>query len=151
MKLSRAGKALIQSYESCRLEAYPDPGSLDGKPWTIGWGHTVGVNKGDVCTQEQADQWFEEDISIYEKGITRLVTAKLSQNKFDSLVSFVYNIGLGAFEKSTLLRLLNESNYMGASEQFKRWVLGSNGKPLLGLIRRREAERKLFMEGVNYA
>lgn len=151
MKLSQAGKALIQSYESCRLEAYPDPGSLDGKPWTIGWGHTVEVNKGDVCTQEQADQWFEEDISIYEKGITRLVTAKLSQNKFDGLVSFVYNIGLGAFEKSTLLRLLNESNYMGASEQFKRWVLGSNGKPLLGLIRRREAERKLFMEGVNYA
>lgn len=152
-KTGPKGRALIQSYETCSLRSYPDP-ATHGEPWTIGWGHTnLGVIKpGNVCTQEQADKWFEEDLKRFEDAVNLLVIVPISQDQFDALVSFAYNIGedidddliAEGLGDSTLLKLLNQGNYLAAAQEFKKWNRGPNG-PMLGLTRRREAERKLFM------
>lgn len=143
MKIGERGLELIKSFETLELEAYPDPGT-GGEPWTIGWGHTGGVRPGDTCTEEQADAWLEEDVATAERAINRLVKVKLTQNQFDALCSLIYNIGVGAFEKSTLLRKLNFRDFLGAAAEFKRWNK-SGGRVMKGLTRRRLAEEKLFL------
>lgn len=153
MRTSAEGIALLHHYESCRLAAYPDPGSLDGHPWTIGWGHTgKEVKRGLVWTQAQADAAFVQDLAATEAGVQRLVKVSLSQSQFDALVSFAYNVGLdenqnGKAEglgESTLLRKLNTKDYAGAAEQFLRWNK-NDGVVMYGLTRRRTAERALFL------
>ena len=139
MKTGPAGQSLIQSFESCRLEAYQDTSGI----WTIGWGHTAGVQQGDTCTQEQADDWFRADLEEHELQVEGAVKVALNQFQFDALVSFVYNEGIGHFEHSTLLSLLNRSLYAMAACQFDLWVYDA-GRKQNGLIRRRAAERKLF-------
>ncbi len=142
MKLGEHGRRLIHSFEQCRLDAYkPTPDDV----WTIGWGHTRGVGEGDACSQAQADAWFEEDIAWVEECVNRATTVGLLQNEFDALCSLCYNIGCNAFSGSTLVKLLNTSDYDGASGQFAKWNK-QNGKELAGLTRRREAERQLFEE-----
>lgn len=143
MKVSEAGKALIKSFESCRLEAYPDPGT-GGAPYTIGYGSTAGVKKGDKITQARADMLFKLDIEAAARAVTHSVKVPLNQNQFDALVSFTFNVGAGALTESTLLRKLNDENYSGAANEFSRWIYGG-GKILLGLVNRREAERKFFL------
>src|SRR3990167_7938116 len=121
MKTSPAGIALIQHFESCRLEAYQDEGGV----WTIGWGHTEGVCSGDVVTQHQADILFEQDLEWFERGVDRLVRVPLTQGQFDALVSFAYNVGLDedtdtkaeGLGDSTLLRKLNAGDYPGAKAE----------------------------------
>lgn len=142
MKISKNGINLIKEFESLKLKAYPDPGT-GGKPWTIGYGHTKGVKLGDVISKQQAEQYLRDDLNEFESGVSRLVTVQINQNQFDALVSFAFNVGLGALEKSTLLRLLNAGDYAGAAEQFPRWNKAA-GKVLNGLIRRRAAEQALF-------
>ena len=138
--LGEAGVALIREFEQCRLRAYkPTPDDV----WTIGWGHTAGVRMGDTCTQEEADAWFAEDVVRFEQAVNAAVTVPLTQNEFDALVSFAYNVGVGAFRGSTLVRLLNNSDYEGAEKQFLRWTKQA-GNELAGLVRRRNAERDLF-------
>ena len=140
MNLGEAGAALIREFEQCRLRAYkPTPDDV----WTIGWGHTAGVRMGDTCTQEEADAWFAEDVVRFEQAVNAAVTVPLTQNEFDALVSFAYNVGVGAFRGSTLVRLLNNSDYEGAEKQFLRWTKQA-GNELAGLVRRRNAERDLF-------
>lgn len=140
MNLGEAGVALIREFEQCRLRAYkPTPDDV----WTIGWGHTAGVRMGDTCTQEEADAWFAEDVVRFEQAVNAAVTVPLTQNEFDALVSFAYNVGVGAFRGSTLVRLLNNSDYEGAEKQFLRWTKQA-GNELAGLVRRRNAERDLF-------
>ena len=146
MNVSERGLDLIKSFEGCRLAAYPDPGSPDGEPWTIGWGTTRGVRKGMTITQEEADLLLAEDVSAFERAVNRMVRVPLNQNQFDALVSFTYNVGPGAFGSSTLLRLLNEGDYEGAAGNFGRWVMGGSGETLPGLVRRRASERALFEE-----
>jgi len=143
MKTGQKGIALIKSFESCKLEAYPDPGT-GGEPWTIGWGHTKGVKKGDKCTQAQADKWLVEDLTDAEAEVNKWVRVPLTQEEFDALVSFVYNAGGKAFMNSTLLRMLNAGDKVSAAGQFPRWIF-ANGKKLPGLVRRREEEKKLFL------
>jgi lysozyme len=139
------GLALIKASEGLELEAYPDPGNkVTGEPWTIGYGHTRSVRRGDTCTEEQATEWLREDLKSAEDAIKHLVDVMLTQNQFDALASFVFNIGASAFGSSTLLRLLNKWDYAGAAEQFKRWNRGADG-PLPGLVIRRAAERDLFL------
>lgn len=144
MRISANGIAVAHYFEQCRLVAYPDPGSKDGKPWTIGWGHTgPEVVKGLVWTQAQADAAFVVDIARFERVVIREVIVPLTQGQFDALVLFAYNVGSAAFTQSTLLRLLNARDYAGAQAQFKRWNK-NDGKVMRGLIRRRAAEECLF-------
>ncbi|WP_286917589.1 MULTISPECIES: lysozyme [Pseudomonas] len=143
MKTSTKGIALIKSAEGLRLKAYPDPGT-GGLPWTIGYGSTSGVTRNMVITETQAEQMLAEDLVRFERIVERLVQVPVNQGQFDALVSFTYNVGEGNFTKSTLLRKLNASDTAGAAEQFSRWVHAS-GKVLPGLVKRRAAERAMFL------
>ena len=142
MKIGERGATLIKKYESCRLEAYL-PTEHDVP--TIGFGHTRGVAMGDTCTQEQADAWFLEDIAWVEDCVNRATTVGLMQNEFDALCSLCFNIGCNAFSGSTLVKLLNNSDYDGASAEFARWNK-QNHQVLAGLTKRRQAEAQLFEE-----
>lgn len=144
MKTSQKGIDLIKTFEGCRLAAYPDPGS-GGEPWTIGYGHTGGVQPGDTCTQEQADNWLAADLQKFEKCVSMYVDVAVTQEQFDALVSFAYNLGCGTLRNSTLIRKLNTGDDVGAAEEFSKWTHAS-GNVLNGLVARREAERQLFME-----
>ncbi|WP_282346480.1 lysozyme [Pseudomonas sp. PS01301] len=143
MKTSPKGIALIKSAEGLRLKAYPDPGT-GGLPWTIGYGSTSGVTRNMVITETQAEQMLAEDLVRFERIVERLVQVPVNQGQFDALVSFTYNVGEGNFTKSTLLRKLNAGDTAGAAEQFSRWVHAS-GKVLPGLVKRRAAERAMFL------
>jgi lysozyme len=140
MQISDNGLAMIKSFEGCVLEAYLCPAGI----WTIGYGHTEGVTDGDVWTQEQADDALIPDSnSIAAEPVNRLVTVPLTQNQFDALSDFTYNLGQGNLSSSTLLKLLNQGDYAGAQDQFQYWNL-CDGEPSEGLTRRRTAEADLF-------
>lgn len=144
MRISANGIAVAHYFEQCRLVAYPDPGSKDGKPWTIGWGHTgPEVVKGLVWTQAQADAAFVQDLDKFERAVLKCVKVTLNQGQFDALVLLAYNIGADAFGKSTLVRILNNENYGAVPPQFARWNK-NDGKVMRGLIRRRVAEAALW-------
>jgi lysozyme len=144
MKTSQAGIDLIHSFESLRLKAYPDPGSKDGKPYTVGWGSTgADIGPGTVWTREQADARFAKDLARFEVGVSKAVGIDLEQHQFDALVSFAYNVGLGNFLSSTLLKMLNDGYVKNAGLQLLRWDK-NDGKVMPGLTRRRKAELKLF-------
>jgi lysozyme len=139
MKASGACRALIREFEGCRLRAYQDSAGI----WTIGVGHTRGVKQGDQCSQQQADVWLTEDLHDAEAAVSSSVKKPLTQNQFDALVSFTFNLGGRRLAESTLLILLNRGNYAGAAAQFPCWNK-SNGVTLPGLVRRRAAEAALF-------
>ena len=139
MKTSQKGIDLIKRFEGCSLTAYKCPAGR----WTIGYGHTNGVEKGQKITKKQAESFLKEDIEFYEDGVNKYVSAPLTQNQFDALVSFTYNVGLGAFKTSTLRQKLNAGDYTGAAKEFPRWNK-SSGFVLNGLIARRKAEKELF-------
>lgn len=143
-RTTTAGINLIKHYESLRLEAYkPDPSE---EYYTIGFGHYgPDVRRGDRITVEYAEALFQQDLLKFEKAVNKLVTARINQNQFNALVSFVYNFGETKFARSTLLKVVNADpdDKKEVREQFMRWV-NSNGSPLPGLIRRREAEANLY-------
>jgi lysozyme len=140
--LAAPGRALIQQFEKLRLASYPDERGV----WTIGWGHTGrNVLPGQTCSREQADIWFTEDTETAVKAVNRTVTAPVTQNKFDALVSFTFNAGQGAEQHSTLLGYVNAENYTAAAEEFGRWV-HSGGHISNGLVERRKAEKALFLQ-----
>jgi GH24 family phage-related lysozyme (muramidase) len=144
-RLSREGEKLIHSFEQCRLEAYPDPGSRDGHPWTIGWGATgPGIVKGTVWTQEQADERFRRDIVARESQLNNMLAGSATtQNQFDALLSLGYNIGMVALQGSTVMRRHKAGDFAGAADAFGMWVK-NDGKVMRGLVRRREAEAKMY-------
>lgn len=138
---------IIRESEGLRLKAYPDPGS-GGIPWTIGYGHTKGVKKGDTCTIEQANAWLADDMAEAFAIVDKAVKVPLTDKQRDALCSFVFNVGGGAFQKSTMLKLLNQGKYSEAADQFPRWTFAS-GKSMRGLVIRRGKERALFLSGTN--
>jgi lysozyme len=140
MRTSPVGIALIQKFEGCKLEAYRCSAGV----LTIGYGRTKGVKKGDTCTQAQADAWLVEDLDEAEDGVHICVEVKLTQNEFDALVSFTFNLGIKSLSQSTLLRLLNQGKTKEAAAQFHRWC-NAGGKRVEGLVRRRAAEADLFL------
>jgi lysozyme len=143
--VSENGVALTMRFEGCDLESYPDPGTRDD-PWTIGYGHTGrDVKQCMKITQAQADAWLREDLAKAAACVNANVKVPLTQNQFDALTDFCFNVGVGNFIASTLLRLLNAGNYAGAATQFDRWNLAA-GRVLPGLVKRRLAERQLFMK-----
>jgi len=139
MRTSENGLALIRQAEGLRLRAYKCPAGV----WTIGFGTTAGVKEGQVITNERAEELLREDVKRFEDQVLRLVKVPLTQGQLDALVSFTYNLGAANLGNSTLLRLLNASDYKGAAAQFDRWTK-AGGKELLGLVKRRAAERALF-------
>ena len=145
MKISKEGVALIKKFEGCKLESYYDAVDV----LTIAYGRTKAVKAGDTCTQEQADAWLEEELHEYGGYVNKYVEVPLEQHHFDSLVSWVYNLGPTNLKSSTLLKVLNDKDYEGVPAQIKRWNK-AGGKILEGLVRRREAEAKLF-EGLEWS
>lgn len=144
MKASIHARRIKEYFEGREHKAYPDPGSKDGKPWTIGVGHTgPEVKEGLVWDDAQIDAAFQNDSAKFESAINKLVTVTLNQFQLDALVCFVFNIGIQAFKDSTLLRKLNAGDYAGAANEFTRWCR-NDGKKMLGLYRRRYAEKLLF-------
>lgn len=139
MKTSEEGKALIKKFEGCELEAY----QCSANVWTIGYGHTAGVNEGDVCTQEDADRMLAEDLEEFEGYVREAVDVPLEQNEFDALIAWTYNLGPGSLQSSTMLKRINESNFDEVPNEMRRWNK-SGGQVLDGLVRRREAEALLF-------
>lgn len=143
MSPSPACLALVTKFEGLSLVAYL---CAAGKP-TIGYGRTRGVKLGMTCTKKEADADIMIDLHEAANAVRRLVKVPLTQGQFDALTSFVFNLGAGAFEKSTLLALLNEGKHKQAGAQFARWV-HAGGKRLKGLVDRRAAEADLFLKGV---
>ena len=144
MNISEAGIQLIKKFEGCSLKAYKCPAGI----WTIGYGHTLNVNEGQTITKKQAEDLLKQDLRSFELTVNNLVNVPLNQNQFDALVSFCYNLGTGNLKKSTLLKLLNKQDYLGAAEQFDRWVY-AGGKKLSGLVKRRAAEKELFLKAID--
>ena len=140
MNYSKNGLALTESFEGCRLKAYQDSNGV----WTIGYGHTQGVRKGMACTQAQAEAWLLQDVAWATKTVNAVVKVQLTQSEFDALTDFVFNVGSGNFEKSLLLHALNLEEYDIAANEFERWDK-AGGKVVAGLLRRRVAERLLFI------
>lgn len=139
MNTSAEGISLIKKFEGCELYAYQCSAGV----WTIGYGHTKDVEPGMQITQEDAEEMLVEELHEYENYINKYVTAPLSQNQFDAMVSWVYNLGPANLKASTLLKVLNAEDYDGVPAQIKRWNK-AGGEILDGLIRRREAEARLF-------
>lgn len=150
MDLSERGMKMLFEFEGRhkklsdgRYKAYRCPANV----CTIYAGLTRGVKDGMIITEEQGEKMLRKELNTFEDAVERLVKVPMNQNVFDSLVLFSYNIGVGAFQKSTLLKLLNQGKYEAAAAQFSRWNKGG-GKVLAGLVKRRKAEAALFMEPV---
>lgn len=141
-KTSQAGVNLIKSFEGCRLTAYQDSAGV----WTIGYGHTSGVKKGMTITEAQAEAYLKGDLGTAENAVNGKVTYSIKQNQFDALVSFTYNVGSGNFGSSTLLKKLNQGDITGAANEFDKWNK-AGGQVLEGLVRRRAAEKAMFLNG----
>lgn len=143
MQLSYNGLEFIKLNEGFEEKAYKDTGGV----WTIGYGSTkvdgTPVQQGQTITPEKAAAQLQFDIAWAQTAVNKMVTVPLSQNQFDALVDFVYNVGESAFSKSTLRRVLNQRNYAEAAKQFLRWVY-DNGKVIEGLKNRRERTVTLF-------
>ena len=142
-RMSPKGIAHLKYFEGFKEDAYQDIGGV----WTIGWGHTEGVKPGDRVDLAEAEAMARADVRTAENCVNRGVDVDLTQKQFDALVSLVYNIGCGAFQRSTLLRKLNAGDHLGASDEFLRWNK-VQGRTIRGLSRRREAEQKMFLHGL---
>jgi len=144
--INKASIALIKSFEGCSLKAYKCPAGI----WTIGYGTTaaagVGVvpHEGMKITQAQADHYFNITIENFATEVVKMMTRAATQNEFGAFVSLAYNIGLGAFKKSSALRYFNAGDHAKAADAILMWNKAS-GKVLAGLTRRRIAERDLFL------
>ena len=145
MEVNKAGKDLIKRFEGCKLKAYKCPAGL----WTISWGLTfypdgTKVKEGDVITQQQAEDYFNAIVDDFAKKVDALIKSNVTDNNFSALVSFAYNVGMGNFQRSTLLRKVNANpKDKTILAEFKKWTR-ANGEVLKGLVRRREAEAKLY-------
>ncbi len=143
MQISEKGLELIKLYEGfC-----PTPYLCPAGKLTIGYGHVIVSGEkflDGIIAREKAEILLKQDVSMAEDVVTDLVIIGLLQNQFDALVSFVYNVGSKAFEKSTLLRLLNKNKLELATGQFSKWIF-AGGVAQKGLIRRRDAEKLMFL------
>ena len=167
MKLSKAGIDLMHRFEGCRNKPYLCPAHI----WTIGYGHVLyqeqirlpmtSVNgqpgtmvrkefplkpeDSRVWSKDEINQLFDADVATFERGVFRLVPGCAGrQGAFDAMVSFAFNAGLGNLQRSTIRMKANRGDWEGAAEAFMAWTKGG-GKVLPGLVRRREAEKALFL------
>lgn len=139
MKTGKRGIELIKEFEGFSRNPYLCPAGV----WTIGYGSTKGVKKNTKpITKQDAEKLLINDLTDAERAVRSFVKVPLTQNQFDALVSFTFNLGAGALSRSTLLKMLNAGDY-DLESQFLRWVR-AGGKILPGLARRRQAEADLF-------
>ena len=153
MQPSQKCTKLIQQFEGCAKKqpngsfaAYPDPGT-GGDPWTIGWGSTgPDIKKGVVWTQQQCDDRFKEHLAEFAASVSKVLgNAPTTQDQFDAMVCFAYNVGVGNLAASTLLKKHKAGDCKGAAAEFARWNKAA-GKVLPGLTRRRAAEAALYSD-----
>ena len=141
MKISQKGIDLIREFEGCKLRAYLCPAGV----WTIGIGHTKGVKKGMVITQQQAEAFIKDDIKPIETLLNSM-GINYTQNQFDALASFIFNLGQGNFESSTMYKyIVAKKSDIEITDQMVKWH-NAGGKPLLGLKKRRCEEANMFLE-----
>jgi lysozyme len=147
-QLTDAGENLIKSFESCSLVAYQDVKGI----WTQGWGHTSGISEDSTpTTQEQAEQWFEDDLEGAENAITNAIQVDLNDNQYSALVSLVFNCGAAPLT-GHLGSHLNSGDFVSAAEAFLSWDHASiDGveQVVPGLARRRQAEHDLFITAMD--
>lgn len=141
--MNQAGIDLLKHFEGFCGAAYPDP-ATGGDPWTIGYGFTKCVQPGDRITLQDAEDRLKVEMAEFEGGVLALCTRLPTPNQLAALVCLAYNIGLGAFKKSTVLRKHNNGETYAAAGAFLMWVKAA-GKTMPGLVRRREAERALYL------
>lgn len=142
METSPKGLRLIKQFEGFETKAYQDLGGV----WTIGYGHTGSeVHGGQTITPDEAQELLESDLEIFESCVTRAITAPMNQNQFDAFVTLAYNIGCGAFGRSTLVRRFNDNDCSERVVEAWAWWNRVNGKRTNGLINRRRAEIGLFL------
>jgi len=140
-KTSQPGIELIKEFEGFSSEPYQDVAGI----WTNGYGHTKGVTKDTPpVSEDEAIENLKSDLLEAEEAVERLVIVPLNDNQFDALVSFTLNLGQGSLERSTLLKKLNGGYYHDAALEFGKWIY-AGGKVVIGLIRRREKEKELFL------
>lgn len=141
MKISDVGIDLIKRFEGLRLKKYDDGIGI----MTIGYGHRILPRESyDEITESDADALLRKDLQTAENCVNNSVKGNITQSQFDALCSFTFNLGCGALGKSTLLRYVNDGNDMSAAQEFGKWVNGG-GKPMPGLVKRRQAEMELFL------
>jgi lysozyme len=141
-KINAEGIALIKQWEGLRLKAY----KCEANVLTIGYGHTTNVTEDMQITEEEAEQLLLRDISVFEAEVSRSVTVKISDNQFAALVSWAFNVGVGAMRKSSLIRKLNAGDYASVPSELARWNK-AKGKVVAGLSNRRAAEAGLWARG----
>jgi lysozyme len=142
-QIGEKGLNLIKEFEGLRLVAYKCPAGV----WTIGYGHTYNVKEGDVITEAKATEFLLDDISNAVDIVSgSTMDVELTQNQFDALVSFTYNVGVKNFSDSTLLRKVKlNPNDPTIANEFKKWIYA--GKEVLsGLVKRRKAESELYFK-----
>jgi lysozyme len=148
MKMSKEGvDALLKKFEGCKLSSYRCPANM----WTIGYGHTSAaglpeVKDGMKITQKQADDILFDDLVKYETAVYGMVKQPLTQHQFDVLVDFAYNAGVGALQKSTLLKKVNAAQFDDVPAELAKWTKGG-GKVLPGLVRRCQARSAWWVSG----
>jgi lysozyme len=139
VKCSQEGLELIKKFEGCKLKSYKCPAGV----WTIGYGHTEDVKEGDIVSPQEADKLLRADVFKFEEYVADNVMVNLTQNQFDALVAWTFNLGVGNLRNSTMLKKLNNTDYTSVPFEMKRWNK-AGGKTLDGLVRRRQAESLLF-------
>lgn len=145
MKASQKCIDLIKRFEGFSAKPYKCPAGV----WTIGYGSTRYSNGKQVkwddhsITESQAIEIMHETLVVYENAVNRYVIVAIKQNQFDALVDFAYNAGAKNLLNSTLLKKINKMDWLGASQEFGKWVY-ADGKKLKGLVERRKAEKELF-------
>lgn len=141
MTINPKGLAIIQQFEGRSLTVYADIVGLK----TVGWGHRTDAEVGTTISVEDADLLLHNDLVKFEQGVARIVDTSLTSNQFSALVCLAFNIGLNALEGSTLLKHANAEQWTQAADSFLSWCHA--GKEVVpGLLRRRQAERALFLE-----
>lgn len=148
VKTSQKGIDLIKQFEGLELEAYQDIAGV----WTIGYGHTETAKPGMRINEREAEALLQRDLKPREQALSRIVNVSINQNEFDALISFVYNVGVEAFRRSTAKKRLNSGNRIGAADALTWWnkaTVGGVLREVRGLTRRRAAERALFLTPTN--
>ena len=147
MKVSDDCIKMIKHHEGVRLKPYKDPIGL----WTVGVGHLIGDGKTlpiewfRTFTMDEVDELLKKDLQRFERGVLRLCPNYLTQSRFDALVSFAFNVGLGNLQASTLRQKHNRNDILGAAKEFLRWNK-AGGKVFRGLTIRRQDESNLYLQ-----
>lgn len=146
MRLSPTGLDLMKHRNGLTLEARQDPVGL----WFIGYAHYGDVHEGMVITQDEAEAKLEHEIGRYETHLAGMLEIPVSQGQWDALLLLIFDYGLARIRNSNLMRLVNAGDFRRAAEEFSKWVQ-VQGRPNIQMVRRRDMERQMFLQGLQVA